>query len=370
MEHLLWVEVLLLIGYALMCLLSLLLIVYLRVNRREAFKGDPHASRKVILPAFEPLLWIIAVVTGIFVVFFSVALKIHLCTTDFPSLDREFFYCGRMFVFAFVLVFLCQKSVSLPALRCSVIKTLLLSSYTLPIVGLFDIYAPQRVILLFFIKLATRPLLLIFVVYVCMIRPPVGRTDACVLRKHGWFIITYNVILVVYSVFQQFKPDSIWYPVSAYVILVWSAICPLQIWRLLRADTEYWRGMGKRVCSLQNVAYHSQPRSRLQTASAVNEGISSHGIHILIETHRDLLIDFAHLELKRKIRSGNHVATFGGRLRSKKAVAVKVYTPQHFTEEVVGEFSHEAALCASLRHPNVVEFVGLCVCPPTVCLVF
>ncbi|KAG6975943.1 hypothetical protein JG688_00001853, partial [Phytophthora aleatoria] len=275
-----------------------------------------------------------------------------------------------MFVFAFVLVFLCQKSVSLPALRCSVIKTLLLSSYTLPMVGLFDIYAPQRVILLFFIKLATRPLLLIFVVYVCMIRPPAGRADTCVLRKHGWFIITYHVILVVYSVFQQFKPDSIWYPVSAYVILVWSAICPLQIWRLLRADTEYWRGMGKRVCSLQHVAYHSQPRSRLQTASAVNEGISSHGIHILIETHRDLLIDFAHLELKRKIRSGNHVATFGGRLRSKKAVAVKVYTPQQFTEEVVGEFSHEAALCASLRHPNVVEFVGLCVCPPTVCLVF
>ncbi|KAF1793727.1 MutL, C-terminal, dimerization [Phytophthora cactorum] len=120
--------------------------------------------------------------------------------------------------------------------------------------------------------------------------------------------------------------------------------------------------MGKRVCSLQNVAYHSQPRSRLQTASAVNEGISSHGIHILIETHRDLLIDFAHLELKRKIRSGNHVATFGGRLRSKKAVAVKVYTPQHFTEEVVGEFSHEAALCASLRHPNVVELSD-CVLP-------
>uniref|UniRef100_H3GL79 Uncharacterized protein n=1 Tax=Phytophthora ramorum TaxID=164328 RepID=H3GL79_PHYRM len=119
MSDTLWVEILALIGYSIMCLLSLLLVIYLRVNRREAFKGDLHASRKVILPAFEPLLWILAVTTGIYVVFFSVALKIDLYTVGFPSLDREFFYCGRMFVFVLVLVFLCQKSVSLPALRPS-----------------------------------------------------------------------------------------------------------------------------------------------------------------------------------------------------------------------------------------------------------
>ncbi|KAL4138638.1 hypothetical protein PRIC2_002143 [Phytophthora ramorum] len=97
MSDTLWVEILALIGYSIMCLLSLLLVIYLRVNRREAFKGDLHASRKVILPAFEPLLWILAVTTGIYVVFFSVALKIDLYTVGFPSLDREFFYCGRIF---------------------------------------------------------------------------------------------------------------------------------------------------------------------------------------------------------------------------------------------------------------------------------
>ncbi|KAE9023795.1 hypothetical protein PF011_g3803 [Phytophthora fragariae] len=115
MESVHWVELLALVGYALMCLLSLLLIVYLRVNRREAFKGDPHASRKVILPAFEPLLWILAASTGIYVFFFSVALKIKLYTIGFPNLDREFFYCGRMFVFTLVLMFLCQKTTSHPS---------------------------------------------------------------------------------------------------------------------------------------------------------------------------------------------------------------------------------------------------------------
>ncbi|KAG7378212.1 hypothetical protein PHYPSEUDO_010407 [Phytophthora pseudosyringae] len=146
-------------------------------------------------------------------------------------------------------------------------------------------------------------------------------------------------------------------------------MCPLMIWRILRADTEYWRGMGKRVCSLQDVVHHSRPSLSLNAVSAVSEGISSHRIHLLIDTHREFLIDFAHLELKRKIGSGSHVATFSGLLRSKKAVAVNVYTLQYFTEEVVGEFSHEAALCTALSHLNVVQFFGLCVCPPTVCIV-
>jgi hypothetical protein len=35
----------------------------------------------------------------------------------------------------------------------------------------------------------------------------------------------------------------------------------------------------------------------------------------------------------------------------------------------VAEYSHEAALCGALRHPNIVQFYGMCVCPPTICLV-
>ncbi|KAG7376345.1 hypothetical protein PHYPSEUDO_013706 [Phytophthora pseudosyringae] len=87
LENVLWVEILALIGYVLLCGLSLLLILYLRVNRREALKGDALASRKVILPAFEPLLWILVTVTGIYVVLFSVALQIDLYPIGFPNLD-------------------------------------------------------------------------------------------------------------------------------------------------------------------------------------------------------------------------------------------------------------------------------------------
>ncbi|RLN61657.1 hypothetical protein BBJ29_003349 [Phytophthora kernoviae] len=363
LKGVLWFEIMMLVGYAVMCLLCLLLIIYLRVNRREAFKGDVHASRKVILPAFEPLLWILAAVTGIYVVFFTVAISIRMYTTGFPNLDREVFYAGRQFVFVLVLMFLCQKSVSLSALRCAIIKSLLLSSYTLVIVCLLVRYAPKKTDLLFFVKLVTRPLLLIFVVYVCMLHPPVGRANPRALRMHAWFITIYHFLLIWYSLAVQYFQKHIAYSILTYTTLVWSSMCPLLIWRLLRADTEYWRGMGQRVCSLQ------QQNSQLQQKAIVNEDISSHGIHVLIEVHRKFLVDFAHLELKRKISSAANYVVFSGLLHSKHTVAVKVYTPRYFTEEVVGEFSHEAALCASLTHPNIVEFYGMCVSPPMIGLV-
>ncbi|RLN59565.1 hypothetical protein BBJ28_00000656 [Nothophytophthora sp. Chile5] len=356
-------------AYGLMCLLSLLLLGYLRVNRHAAFKGDPSASRKVILPAFEPLLWILAATTGIYVVFFSVAIEAELYTNDFPNIDREVFYAGRQFVFVLVLVFFCQKSVSLSALRCAVAQSVLLVSYTVPMIWILTRFAPQDKTMLFVVRITARPLLLVFVAYVCVLHPPAGRANSRVLRTHGGFILGYHVQLIAYSFVKKFAQDSIAYGVLTLVIVIWSSFCPLLIWRLLRADTEYWRGMGEHVCSLQRVAQPSASHSGSDLLGAVDECISSHGIHLLIEMHRKFLIDFAHLELRRKMGVGKSASVFGGLLRSRTPVAVKVYTPSHFTQETVAEFSHEAALCATLCHPNIVKFYGMCVCPPTICLV-
>ena len=56
------IQIIALVGYCILCCFCLLLLVYLRMNRHVAFKGDAQATRKVILPAYEPLLWLLAVV--------------------------------------------------------------------------------------------------------------------------------------------------------------------------------------------------------------------------------------------------------------------------------------------------------------------
>ncbi|KAE9361775.1 hypothetical protein PF008_g751 [Phytophthora fragariae] len=355
-------QIIALVGYSILCSFCLLLLAYLRVNRLVAFKGDAQATRKVILPAFEPLLWILAAFTGAFVVFFFIALNVKLYTTNFPYLHSEVFYAGRQFVFVLALVFLCQKSVSVPALRRAVAKSILLASYTIPIVWLLTHFLPDETTLFYFIRLVVRPLLLIFIVYVCFINPPAGRASPRTLRIHGGYIIVYHVLIVLNTLLQNYAPDSSSFAATSYIVLTWGSLSPFFIWSLLRADTEYWRGMGERVCAIQQAGGQAG-------TTRLDENISSSRIHSLIEMHRDFLIDFAHLELRRKIGAGSSASVFSGKLRQRKPVAVKVYTPYRFTEEVVAEFSHEAALCASLRHPNIVKFFGMCVCPPTICLV-
>jgi serine/threonine protein kinase len=355
-------QIIVLIGYSVLCSFCLLLLAYLRVNRHVAFKGDAQAARKVILPAFEPLLWILAAVTGLFVIFFCIAINVQMYTTSFPSLDSEVFYAGRQFVFVLALVFLCQKSVSVPALRRAVAKSVLLASYTVPVVWIMTHFAPQQTTMFYFVRLSIRPLLLLFVGYVCFVNPPAGRASPLVLRVHGVYILVYHVLVVINTLLQYYEPDSSFFSATSYITLVWGSLSPFFIWSLLRADTEYWRGMGQRACALQQAG---RPSGHVQ----LDESISSNRIHLLIEMHKDFVIDFAHLELRRKIGAGSSASVFSGRLQQRRPVAVKVYTPYRFTEEVVAEFSYEAALCASLRHPNIVKFYGMCVCPPTICLV-
>lgn len=352
-----------LIGYGILCVFCLMLLIYLRLKRHVAFRGDAQATRKVILPAFEPLMWILAIVTGGYTLFFWIALHVNLYKTSFPFFDIEVFYAGRQFVFMLAIVYLCQKSVSVPALGRAVIKSILLASYTVPIVGLLTYMAPQQTRLYFFTRLIVRPVILGYVAYVCFIRPPAGRASPTTLRTYGVYIIIYHVLLAINTILQKYAPSNHMYSVTTYMVLIWASASPLFIWSLLRADTEYWRGMGQRAWALQRAS--RDVGSHLE----LDESISSNRIHLLIETHKNFVIDFAHLELRRKIGAGSSAAVFSGRLQQQKLVAVKVYTPYRFTEEVVAEFSHEAALCASLNHPNIVTFFGMCVCPPTICLV-
>ncbi|CAI5733161.1 unnamed protein product [Hyaloperonospora brassicae] len=355
-------QILALVGYGVSCFVCLLLLLYLRMNRHVAFKGDAQAARKVILPAFEPLLWIFAATTGAFAIFFCVTLATCIYTTHFPSFHGEVIYAGRQFVLVLALVFLCQKSVSVPALRRAVITSVLLASYTVPIVCLLTHVAPQDMTLFYSVRTVTRLLLLTFVVHVCFIRPPAGRASPRSLRVYGTFVIVFHMLNAMNTLLQKYAPHSSTFATTTYIMVCCGSLSPFFTWALLRADTEYWRGLGQRACALQQGLDGQNP--------PLDECISSNGIHLLIELHKKVVIDFAHLELLQQIGVGSSATVFRGQLQQQCQVAVKVYTPYRFTEEVVAEFSHEAALCASLLHPNIVKFFGMCVCPPTICLVF
>lgn len=84
------------------------------------------------------------------------------------------------------------------------------------------------------------------------------------------------------------------------------------------------------------------------------------------------LLDFAHVRVDRPIATSGLVAICRGTYR-KRPVAIKMFTPldaDTMTTNHLVEAAQEARVLSRLHHPNIVEFMGMCITPPDVCLVF
>ncbi|KAE9050923.1 hypothetical protein PR003_g1987 [Phytophthora rubi] len=349
--------VVLLVSYGCMCMLSGALIVYMRHNRHIALKGDTEASRKTLLPAFEPLLWILCAATGLYALYFIIALIADKYAANAGSVATEALSAGRHFVLELTLIFMLQKSVSLPALVRSIVITGFLACYALPFVWFTTINGDdENSSANYWIVAIARLLLFLLYIYV-FVRPP-ARASKRTLREFCGFAMVYQTLeFAFHTAFNQKNVHLGFGLIYAHVL--WGSLCPFFIWRLLKADTEHWRGLGQRAVGLQ----------ALFLKGNIHERVSSQGLHVLIEMHRKYIIDFSVLAIKQRIGVGSTAVVYNGLLHSKTPVAIKVYTPSSVTEDTVAEFSHEAALCGALNHPNIVKFFGMCVSPPTICLV-
>ncbi|KAL4138610.1 hypothetical protein PRIC2_002115 [Phytophthora ramorum] len=186
------VQILILVEYLFMFVMCFALALYLRRNRHIALTGNFRAARKILLPAFAPLLWLLGCTVGLYsvVMLLLVSLKWR---GRYSNVLLEIFYCMRLFVFGLVMVFLLQKSVSVPALRRSVMITLILALYTLPVEILLSAYVESSSPNLAFVVMSSvRALMLVFFAYV-FVRPP-ARASKRTLREYCFFIFTYSAL--------------------------------------------------------------------------------------------------------------------------------------------------------------------------------
>lgn len=352
--------VFILAGFVTIWLLCAGLVWHMRVNRTGALKGDAAAARKTILPAFEPVLVFLSVFNGIYIIIIIVILSTKFYGVMELPLVLETFYSGNQFMFVIVLVLMFQKSISIQAIRRSIVISLLMTSYNVLYVFVVTTFGRKDQRKAYTIGLLViRSLLMIPFLY-ALVRPP-SRATKRTIRELCFVTLVYFLLTVVLMILiLNPKTESLSH-LAVYVMLTWVAFCPLVVWRVLKADTEYWRGMGQRACALQDI---------FQRENRLNEHVSSEGLHVLIEMHRKHVIDFAYLDIGNRLGVGSTSTVFQGTLKAKTHVAVKAYMPRSCSEDVVAAFSHEAAMCSALDHPNIVKFHGICVAPPTICLLF
>ncbi|KAF0691750.1 Aste57867_17080 [Aphanomyces stellatus] len=345
------------VSYSVMFLLSLGLVVYLRRNRATAYRGDSDAARKAILPSFEPLFWVLCISTGTYTFYFLVAASLNYTDPIALPWFTELLYQGRQFIFFLLASFLLQKSVSRPALVRSIVIALVLAGIPIALVEVMDRIEVSELTE----TLVTTAYRTIFVV--CYIRVaiwPISRASVRTQREYCAFVLLYYAFVYVYNYFYYVN-NSAMGSIFVFIAVAWASVAPLFVWRILKADTEHWRGFSERACEFQQLFRENQ---------GMQEIVSSQGLHVLLEMHRKDIIDFAHLELTAKIGLGASAHVYKGKLHSTIPVAVKVYSPTEITEATILDFSQEAALCAALKHPNIVQFFGMCICPPSICLVY
>ncbi|CAK9178373.1 unnamed protein product [Ilex paraguariensis] len=79
-------------------------------------------------------------------------------------------------------------------------------------------------------------------------------------------------------------------------------------------------------------------------------------------------IDAKLLTFEEKIASGSNGNLYKGTFRSQD-VAIKVFKSEYLNEDVQKEFAQEVFILRKVRHKNVVQFIGACTRPPSLCIV-
>lgn len=104
-----------------------------------------------------------------------------------------------------------------------------------------------------------------------------------------------------------------------------------------------------------------------------NEGILTNSLPLLIDRN-PTLIDFTALAFTcTLLGKGSSGLVYKGEWK-KRPVAIKVFTPFEISDKDVESYMQETLMIQQLQagegHPFIVEYFGLCVCPPDICLVF
>ncbi|XP_052484713.1 serine/threonine-protein kinase STY46 isoform X20 [Gossypium raimondii] len=79
-------------------------------------------------------------------------------------------------------------------------------------------------------------------------------------------------------------------------------------------------------------------------------------------------IDPRHLKFENKVASGSYGDLYKGTYCSQD-VAIKVLKPERVDTDIQKDFAQEVFIMRKVRHKNVVQFIGACTKPPTLCIV-
>ena len=147
---------------------------------------------------------------------------------------------------------------------------------------------------------------------------------------------------------QASAPESTTYKTRLTLIVIWNFVRVPLVYTCLCFETMFWLQGAKNTESMSRQVI----------------GEMQHFLH----DRSNIMIDYYDLQFGKKIGEGATAEVYKGRYKDRD-VAIKVYTPNTITVNLLNEFAEEIDLMRKLKHQSVAKILGLAVMPPNVVVV-
>ncbi len=354
-------------------------------RRTLALQGDHDAAVRILLPCYRPIF---RFMVGVYLLS---AIGIGCSFITRQSVDDQFYVLQfasltMLTTFSWVPWVLLQPSISYKAFN----QTALVIMPWYILCGILWIfmtrYNSNRIIMVVYWIVSGSPALLLgagmltgYIKSRVHLHSRSNRVSIDYMFIFSIFYSTLNVIAIPSVRAKDPHKIRLFGTILACFSILWNQLFPWAMYSTLLADTKFWRGLGRHnqggfQTKISNIDDDDDDNNRGTTNTNVfrpttmDIRLVTHHLQGVMREIGDLNLDFAFLDLHKKIGVGAHAEVYSGLLKKKK-VAVKLFTPEEVSQDVIEEFVREAKLSRSLNHPNVVHFNGICIRPPQIAMV-
>jgi len=378
------------------CIVFSLFALYYEYQRRKVSQYAPQLSNGIMLP-----------ILSIYIILF-ICLNILVTLTSAFGLAQDTDHCATKFVnicialqtglfhllYEGMAIFLCKYGIGIASLRSSlfvgliwacvsfffffILSSIICHAFDLPSLDAY-IYegdatavASRRNKVLAITFIWYKSLLAIFYAVIWLApmqwfyrRPAAFFYAKCNLLYQVYWIAAVTSYLFSYRTAEL---ENVLCSTSAISVILLIFIMPYVICRSLMIDSNYWQGL---MVGAENPTAQLYLRNDVATATSLAQRIGSLEASYLFQKNKVQVLHFGQLDLDhtKGYISGGFSRIYFGTLQPNKQVAIKVIYAMELSPTEIWSVSYEAQLLSELKHPNIVECLGICVMPPALALV-
>lgn len=202
------------------------------------------------------------------------------------------------------------------------------------------------------------------------------------LRRFALFFSFYHGLICIVDLLHASQKDyDAMYCIYPSTTMIFLLVFPWLCYITLRADSKFWQGLAGDP-SVVGTSFSTDVQGPLSgiclapdTASMVASTMDTLNAvpllnFALLRIDRTKTVKHQQVETSQVVvlGAGGNSRVFQGKYNGRPVAIKMLFSPQ-LTPAVVATFCREAATLGTLKHPNVVEIIGICISPPSVSLV-